>query len=224
MTATAAVELLSVNVALPGYLCERHGEAVQSGFMKHPVSTRSVHVSAVNIAGDGQGDLVAHGGPEKAVYSYPSEHWAPWTAERNPSVPYGPASFGENLSLAGILEDDACIGDIWRWGEVRLQICQPRFPCYKLGVALNDPLIVKDLVDSGRTGWYFRVLTTGIAPTTGTIEIESRDPAGITVAMAHQARLPGADPALIERVLTVDALASKLRAQLQDTLTRSLVS
>lgn len=223
MISTGAVQLLSVNVALPSLLCERHGEPVQSGFLKHPVTTDRVHVDWVNIAGDGQGDLIAHGGPEKAVYSYPSEHWEPWTSERNPVVPYGPASFGENLSLAGILEDEACIGDIWRWGDVRLQICQPRFPCYKLGVALGEPGIVRALVKSGRTGWYFRVLTTGLAPTTGQIDIESRDPAGITVAMAHQARLPGADPALIEHVLTVEALASKLRLSLQEQLEHSLV-
>lgn len=223
MTAIQTVSLLSVNVALPGFLCERHGESVQSGFLKQPVTSQYVYVSDVNIDGDGQGDLVAHGGLEKAVYSYPSEHWPVWTAERNPPIPYGPASFGENLSLAGILENDACIGDIWRWGEVRLQICQPRFPCYKLGVAQNDARLVKALVDKGRTGWYFRVLTTGMAPTMGTIDIESRDPAGITVAMAHQSRLPGADPALIARVLTAPALASKLRMQLQETLHRSLV-
>lgn len=223
MTKPKTIELLSVNVALPSALCQRHGETVMSGFLKHPVSVDSVGVSLVNIDGDGQGDLIAHGGPEKAVYSYPSEHWVPWNAERRPIRPYGPASFGENLSLAGILEDDACIGDIWRWGEVRLQICQPRFPCYKLGVALGEPDIVKALVDSGRTGWYFRVLTEGLAPTSGQIEIESRDPAGVTVALAHLARLPRADPGLIEQVLAVDALASKLRAQLEESLASPVV-
>lgn len=218
MTAAPSVSLRSVNVALPTFLCVRHGQDVASGFRKHPVTAATVHVSSTNIDGDGQGDLVAHGGPEKAVYSYPSEHWAPWTAELKPDRPYGPASFGENLSLAGILEDEACIGDIWRWGEVRLQICQPRFPCYKLGEALSDRTVVQKLVENGRTGWYFRVLTTGMAPTSGQMEIESRDPAGITVAMAHQARLPHADPALVEQVLAVDALASKLRLTLEERL------
>lgn len=218
MTAVGTITLVSVNVALPSYLCERHGDMIESGIRKQPVATDTVTVSTTNIEGDGQGDLIAHGGPEKAVYSYPSEHWATWTAERNPAVPYGPASFGENLSLAGILENEACIGDIWRWGDVRLQICQPRYPCYKLGVALGEPGIVKALVASGRTGWYFRVLTPGSAPTAGAIEIESRDPAGVTVAVAHAARLPGADPALVERVVAVDALASGLKRSLTETL------
>lgn len=218
MTAIATISLISLNVALPSYLCERHGQMIESGIRKRPVSTETVHVTTTNIDGDGQGDLNAHGGPEKAVYAYPSEHWGPWGAERNPVRSYGPASFGENLSLAGILETDACIGDIWRWGDVRLQICQPRYPCYKLGVALNDYAIVKDLVDNGRTGWYFRVLTTGIAPTSGQIEIESRDPAGVTVAMAHAARLPGASHALVEQVAAVDALAMGLKRTFADAL------
>ncbi len=218
MTAVAAISLVSVNVALPSYLCERHGDMIESGIRKLPVSTDTVTVSLTNIAGDGQGDLVAHGGPEKAVYGYPSEHWAPWTAELEPDQPYGPASFGENLSFAGIVENDACIGDIWRWGDVRLQICQPRYPCYKLGVVLHRPGVVKAMVENSRTGWYFRVLTPGRAPAGGPIEIESRDPAGVTVAMAHAARLPTADPALIARVASVEALASRLKQSLEEAL------
>jgi MOSC domain-containing protein YiiM len=218
MTAVATIALVSLNVALPSYLTQVHGVMIESGIRKQPVSNKTVAVSPTNIVGDGQGDLMAHGGPEKAVYSYPSEHWAPWTEELESAQPYGPGSFGENLSLAGILEDDACIGDIWRWGEVRLQICQPRYPCYKLAVNLDRPQVVKNMVDNGRTGWYFRVLTTGLAPTGGPITVESRDPAGVTVAMAHAARLPGADPALIARVASVDALASRLKQSLIEEL------
>ena len=214
MTAVATISLISLNVALPAYLCERHGQMVESGIRKQPIPADTVSVSLTNIDGDGQGDLVAHGGPEKAVYGYPSEHWGPWTDELQPAIPYGPGAFGENLSLAGIMEDDACIGDIWRWGEVRLQICQPRYPCYKLAAVLHRPHVVKDMVDNGRTGWYFRVLTPGLAPATGDIELESRDPAAVTVAMAHTARLPNADRSLIEQVACVDALASGLRRAL----------
>ena len=132
---------MSVNVALPSYLCERRGEMIESGIRKKPVADRTGRrLRRPTSQGDGQGDLRVHGGPEKAVYAYPSEHWAPWTAELEPEQALGPGSFGENLSTAGMLEDDACIGDIWRWGEVRLQICQPRYPCYKLGEALARSL------------------------------------------------------------------------------------
>lgn len=219
MTAVGTITLVSLNVSLPSYLCERHGDLIESGIRKQPVAAETIAVSLTNIAGDGQGDLIAHGGPEKAVYSYPSEHWGPWTNELKPAQPYGPGSFGENLSLAGILEDDACIGDIWRWGGVRLQICQPRYPCYKLGVVLDRPWVVRAMVKNSRTGWYFRVLTPGLAPAGGPIELESRDPAGVTVAMAHAARLPHADPTLVARVASVDALASRLKQSLIEELT-----
>lgn len=218
MTAISTITLRSVNVALPRYLCERRGHMVESGIRKRPVTAGRVTVTETNIDGDGQGDLRVHGGPEKAVYGYPSEHWAPWTAEIEPATPVGPGSFGENLSLAGILEDDACIGDVWRWGDVRLQICQPRYPCYKLGEVLRDRSVIKAMVENGRTGWYFRVLTIGSAPTTGEIELEARDPAGVTVAAVHAARLPGADRALIERAAAVPALSRVLKSELAAAL------
>jgi MOSC domain-containing protein YiiM len=218
MTAVATIELVSVNVALPSYLCERRGKMIESGIRKKPVSAPRIAVSTINIEGDGQGDLRVHGGPEKAVYAYPSEHWAPWTGELRPERPFGPGSFGENLSTAGMLEDEACIGDIWRWGDVRLQICQPRYPCYKLGEALKDRSVIAKMVANGRTGWYFRVLTPGDAPTGGPIEREARDPAGVTVAMTHRARLPGADRDLVTHVAAVDALASNLRRELDASL------
>jgi MOSC domain-containing protein YiiM len=218
MTAVATVDLISVNVALPSYLCERRGHMIESGIRKKPVDTATVTVTETNISGDGQGDLRVHGGPEKAVYCYPSEHWGPWRDELKPPTPIGPGSFGENLTVVGILEDEACIGDIWRWGEVRLQICQPRYPCYKLAAALESKTVVKAMVANGRTGWYFRVLTPGEAPTSGSIEIESRDPAGVTVAMIHAARLPGPDKALIERAAAVDALSMALKQELAEAL------
>jgi MOSC domain-containing protein YiiM len=218
MTAISAIELVSVNAALPSYLCERRGKMIESGIRKLPVASEIVAVSTTNIEGDGQADLSVHGGPEKAVYAYPSEHWPVWTQELRPDHPFGPGTFGENLSTTGILEDDACIGDVWRWGEVRLQICQPRYPCYKLAEVLQDPSIVARLVHNGRTGWYFRVLTPGNAPTGGPMELESRDPAGVTVAMTHQARLPRADLALVARVAAVDALASGLQRELLASL------
>jgi MOSC domain-containing protein YiiM len=218
VTAVATIDLISLNVALPSYLTELHGEMIESGIRKRPVATETVTVSTTNIDGDGQADLRVHGGPEKAVYAYPSEHWGPWTEELKPGQPYGPGSFGENLSLAGALEHDACIGDIWRWGDVRLQICQPRYPCFKLAAVLQRPRVVRAMVQNGRTGWYFRVLTPGVAPTSGAIELESRHPAAVTVAMTHAARLPNAPLTLVERIASVDALASGLTRSLIEEL------
>ena len=106
------------------------------------------------MAGDGQADLRVHGGPEKAVYGYPSEHWARWTDELKPAQPYGPGSFGENFASPAGLEDEACIGDIWRWGEVRLQICQPRYPLLQARRGPEPAQVVDTMVHNGRTGWY----------------------------------------------------------------------
>ena len=191
---------------------------VESGIRKQPVTTETVTVSTTNIDGDRQADLRVHGGPEKAVYGYPSEHWAPWTEELKPAQPYGPGSFGENLSLAGILEDEACIGDIWRWGDVRLQICQPRYPCFKLAAVLHAARVVKTMVHNGRTGWYFRVLTPGAAPTSGHRARIPR-PCRRHRRMAHAARLPNAPLTLVERVASIDALASSLKQALLEELT-----
>lgn len=218
MTAIAAISLVSVNVAMPSYLCERRGQMIESGIRKRPVAGETIAVSAVNIEGDGQGDLRVHGGPEKAVYAYPSEHWDPWSREIDLEPAPGPGTFGENLSLGGILESEARIGDIWRWGQVRLQICQPRYPCYKLAEVLQDRSVIQRMVENGRTGWYLRVLTPGVAPVRGPIELESTDPAGVTVAMAHEARLPGAGRELVARVAAAEALASRLRRDLLESL------
>ena len=133
-----------------------------SGFYKQKVSG-PVRVGRTNLEGDGQADLAVHGGPDKAINIYPSEHYDYWKHDLGlESFPSG--AFGENLTLAGATEADVCLGDIFESGEqgVRLQISQPRQPCWKLARRWK----IKDLsarVDrTGKTGWYFRVLREGI--------------------------------------------------------------
>ncbi len=122
-----------VNVGTPSLLAETAAEHVWSGIRKQPVPPSSVlWLSAINLAGDGQADLSVHGGPDKAVYAYPSEHLEPWSEELETEL--GPAPFGENLSTIGALEGDVRIGDIWTWGEATLQVTQPRWPCFKLAL------------------------------------------------------------------------------------------
>ena len=209
---------MSVNVALPSYLCQRRGHMIESGIRKQPVAADIVSVLKRTSTVTVRVICGCTAVPKRRSTVIPQNIGRPGPLSLNPAQPYGPGSFGENLSLAGILEDEACIGDIWRWGEVRLQICQPRFPCYKLGEVLQNRAVIKAMVENGRTGWYFRVLTPGTAPTSGTIEIESRDPAGVSVAMVHAARLPGADRALVERAASVDALSRVLKYELSDAL------
>lgn len=183
------VALVSVNVGQPGVIGSYRGRPVTSAIGKQPVTAQSLYLDSLNLAGDRQADLTVHGGPDKAVYAYPSEHIREWALELGQDL--GPAAFGENLTTAGAVEADACIGDVWAWGEALLQVSQPRQPCYKLATyrARND--LPKKLVVSGRTGWYFRVLRPGQVPVHGAIEVAERDPAGVSVLAVHQARILG---------------------------------
>jgi MOSC domain-containing protein YiiM len=210
---TAEVRLLSVNVGLPAFLALHRGRPVRSGIAKGPVTTESIEVGVLNLAGDGQADLEVHGGEDKAVYAYPSEHIATWSAERGESL--GPAAFGENLTVEGWLESDVCIGDRWAWGAAVLEVCQPRWPCYKLGLHRGDQGILARLRSTGRTGWYLRVLETGSAPVAGPITVALRHPAGVTVAEVHEARLHGTSPQRRDELIDLEPLAEEWRWNLR---------
>ena len=215
-----AVQLVSVNVALPGVIGTlRTGETVVSGIAKHRVTTDSLLLAPLNLQGDRQADLTVHGGTDKAVYAYPSEHLPRWNAELG--TDFGPGTFGENLTTAYWREDRVCIGDVWAWGEALLQVTQPRSPCYKLALATGRPDLLKRLVTTGRTGWYLRVLRPGQVPVAGPIDVVARHPAGVTVVDAHRATRPGRSRAAIERVAAVDALAASWRDWVLDLLART---
>ena len=159
-------------------------------------------------------DLENHGGRDKAVYAYPSEHLPAWAAELD-QADLGPAPFGENLSTAGWTEHEVFIGDRWRWGDALLEVCQPRSPCYKLALHRRQGDIVRRFRDSGRSGWYLRVLEEGAVPVAGPIAVELRHPAGVTVFAVNEAARPGhASPEEIEELLAVEALAAEWRANL----------
>jgi MOSC domain-containing protein YiiM len=196
------IELLSVNVALPEVIGVRRGRPVLSGILKHPVRSEIVEVGRTNIVGDGQADLRAHGGPDKAVYAYTADHFPWWTAQMKPDQPYGPGALGENLTIAGIDEAGLRIGDILQWGDAMLQVSQPRYPCYKLAMATHRPTIVKRFLESGRSGLYLRVLETGRAPVRGTICVRERDAAEVTV---REAALAASHPTEPERLIEIAA-------------------
>jgi MOSC domain-containing protein YiiM len=119
-----------------------------------------VRVNRLNLAGDQQSDLSVHGGPEKAVYAYPSEHYAYWGRELpGTDLPWG--AFGENLTTQGLLEEGVKIGDRLRVGSAEFVVTQPRMPCYKLGVRFSRADMVKRFLQSGRPGFYLAVLREG---------------------------------------------------------------
>ena len=182
----------------------RQGD-VLSGIAKHEIAGPTVMVRTTNIDGDGQADLINHGGVDKAVYCYPREHRAFWRSELG--YERNDAPFGENLSVLGIDEDEACIGDIWAWGDARLQISQPRWPCFKLAMHTGHIDMVKRFVVAGRSGWYLRVIGEGDAPVTGEISLLERDPAAVSVRECVRARRGDLPPEEIARVMSHPLLA-----------------
>lgn len=152
------MKIISVNVGLPR-LVLRNGEPVSTGIFKEPVAGR-VMMRTLNLDGDRQADLSVHGGPEKAVYGYPSEHYDFWKRELpDMDLPWG--MFGENFTAIGLLETEINIGDTFRVGTAEVMVTQPRMPCYKLGIRFGRTDIIKRFLVSERTGFYFSVLKEG---------------------------------------------------------------
>ncbi|CAA9542458.1 MAG: Uncharacterized protein conserved in bacteria [uncultured Thermomicrobiales bacterium] len=180
------VGLVSVNVAEPTIIGTSRGRPVLSAIGKRPVVATTIRLSTLNLDGDRQADLTVHGGPDKAVYAYPSEHLPRWNAELGVDPPFGIGTFGENLTTSGWLEDEVQIDDVWAWGDALLQVSQPRSPCFKLAMTTGRPDILRRLVETGRTGWYFRVLRPGTVPVAGPLTVVERNPHAPTILQVHR--------------------------------------
>lgn len=155
---------------------------VPSGIAKAPVMA-PVRLSRTGIEGDGQGDRVKHGGPEKAVHLYPHDHYAPWAAETEGLPPLSePGAFGENLSTEGLTEADVAIGDVFRLGTALIEVSQGRQPCFKLNLRFGRADMAARVQSTGRTGWYFRVLEEGIVAPGDALVLQHRVCAEWTVA------------------------------------------
>jgi MOSC domain-containing protein YiiM len=173
------MKLLSVNVGLPRRI-EWKGKIVRTSIFKRPIAGR-VRVSTLNAEGDQQSDLTVHGGPDKAVYAYPSEHYPFWRTEfPGMDLPWG--VFGENFTTAGLLEETVHIGDRFRVGSAEFVVTQPRMPCFKLGIRFNRSDMVKRFLQSGRTGFYFVVLKEGEVAAGDSIKLIEGDEHNIPVA------------------------------------------
>ena len=173
------MRLLSVNVGLPRDVASR-GRIVQTSIWKSPQQGR-VRVNRLNLEGDQQSDLSVHGGPEKAVYAYPSEHYEYWSREL-PGMDLSWGAFGENFTTDGLLEEDVKIGDRLRVGSAEFLVTQPRMPCYKLGVRFGRDDMVKRFLRSGRAGFYLAVLREGAVARGDSIEFTDRSDHDVTVA------------------------------------------
>ena len=172
------MRIVSINVGLPREVKWR-GKATTTSIFKAPVAGR-VRVGRLNVEGDRQSDLTVHGGAEKAVYVYPSEHYAFWREELpGVALPWG--AFGENFTTEGLLEDGIHIGDRLRIGSADFTVTQPRMPCFKLGIRFERADIVKRFLKSGRTGFYLSVSREGEVAAGDAVTLTAHDEKAISV-------------------------------------------
>lgn len=205
------MRLVSVNVGLPREVAWQGG-TVTTGIFKQPVAGR-VEVRRLNLDGDRQADLSVHGGPSKAVYAYPSEHYPYWRDQfPGLGMPWG--MFGENFTLEGLLEDQVNIGDRLRIGSAEFMVTEPRMPCYKLGIKFGRKDIIPHLLRSRRSGFYLAVLEEGEVGAGDTVRTLSRAEGGVTVAdiVRIHADRRNKNLDLIQRAIQAEALPDAWRA------------
>jgi len=203
------MKIISINVGRPR-LVMRNDEPVSTGIFKDPVAGR-VMLRTLNLDGDRQADLTVHGGPEKAVYLYPSEHYAFWKREL-PEMDLTWGMFGENFTSEGLFETQINIGDEFRIGSAEVMVTQPRMPCYKLGIRFGRTDIIKRFLASERTGFYFSVQKEGEVGVGDEFELLHKNASGVTVV--EVTRLFSSDKQnvdLLRRAIATEALPDNWR-------------
>jgi MOSC domain-containing protein YiiM len=210
------MQLISVNIGQPRKVPWR-GKQVSTSIFKSPVDG-PVMARHHNLDGDRQADLKVHGGADKAIYAYPSEHYVFWRSELpGMDLPWG--MFGENFTTEGMLEAEAHIGDRWRVGAAEVMVTEPRMPCYKLGLKFGRADMVKRFLASRRTGFYLAIVRPGLVAAGDTIEVVHRDPHGVSVAELTQVYTADrGNTAAIRRLLQVEALSEGWRSYFEQQL------
>lgn len=203
------MRVVSVNVGEPRPVTYR-GKTVQTGIWKHPVEGR-IAIVGDNLVGDRQADLRVHGGRDKAIYGYPSEHYA-WWREQLPDADLSWGAFGENLTVEGLLEDHVRVGERFRIGGAELMITQPRTPCFKLGIKFARPRIVKEFLRSERSGFYFAIVRPGDIGAGDAIERVHAEPASMTITeLVRLSVTDEIDAATLRRAIALPGLAASWR-------------
>jgi MOSC domain-containing protein YiiM len=209
------MKLISVNVAEPKVVIAGD-QQIATAIFKKPVEG-PVRVTALNLEGDRQADLRVHGGPDKAVYAYSWQNILYWRRELRRGD-LGPGTFGENLTVDGLADGEIGIGDILEIGTARLQVTQPRIPCFKLGIALGLPDFPKRFHRAGRNGFYLRVLREGLLAAGDSIRlIPAEDANRMTIAefvRLVRSGVPGAED--LARIMRLDALPQSWKDHLTE--------
>lgn len=210
------MKIISLNVGLPRLVLRGDGP-VSTGIFKEPVAGRLM-LRTLNLDGDRQADLSVHGGPDKAVYAYPSEHYVFWKGEfPEMDLPWG--MFGENFTTTGLLETETNVGDRFRIGSAEVTVTQPRMPCYKLGIRFGRADIIRRFLHSERTGFYFSVLKEGEVGAGDEFELIEKNASGVRVV--EVTRLYSSDRQnvdLLRRAIATAALPESWRSYFQHHL------
>lgn len=213
--ATSSGKVLSVNVGTAREF-EYNGHPARSAIWKFPVAGR-VAARGVNLAGDDQADRKAHGGPDKAVYAYAIEDVRWWEKEIGRSLEYG--AFGENLTSEGIELNDALVGERWAIGTTVLEVSEPRIPCWRLGVRMNDKLFPRRFSEASRPGVYLRIVVEGDIGAGDEIRLVQRPDHDLTVRDVF--RIYTRDHEEAERLLAVPQMSDSWRRWAANLLQKS---
>jgi MOSC domain-containing protein YiiM len=200
-------KVVSVNVGAPETV-EHRDRVVLTAIWKRPVSGR-VAVRGVNLAGDDQADRSVHGGVDKAVYAYAREDYEWWAGELGAEA-LEPGTFGENLTVSGLDLNTAKVGERWRVGSALLEVSEPRFPCFKLGLRMGDPKFLKRFAAARRPGLYLRIAEEGELGAGDDIEVVDRPRHAVTIGLFAEAYL--GDRGRLVDLLAADALSATWRA------------
>lgn len=215
------MRLISLNVGLPQETTW-HGRSVTTAIYKQPVEGR-VALRKVDLDGDRQADLTVHGGPHKAVYCYPLEHYSYWKKEL-PDRDLTMGNFGENFTTEGFLEDSVHLGDRLAVGSAETVVTQPRLPCFKLGIRFQSDGMVKRFLESKRTGFYLAVLREGEVGAGDEIRVIASDPIAVPVSQITRLyiakRWAEEDAAYVRRALQVAALPDSWKQYFCERLER----
>lgn len=209
------MKIISVNISIVKTV-EHNGVSIDTGFFKTPVTER-VDVSQTNLDGDQQADLKNHGGIDKAVYAFATDHYEFWKAEFGLDS-MQPGQFGENLTVDGLLETECLIGDRYSIGQLVIEVSQPRVPCFKLGVRFNDNSMPKRFIAQGQTGVYFRVMEVGSVAPGDSLKLIHREADSVSVNELFNAFYNATDELqatdLLNKAMLLTSLAQEWRTKI----------
>ncbi len=213
------MKVVSVNVAEPQEILWQ-GKKISTGIFKRPVSNNKIALQQLGVEGDYIADRRYHGGTEMACYLFSASHYEYWRG-LYPDLDWHYGIFGENITIDEFSESEICIGDKLEIGDVVLEVCQPRMPCFKLGARFGSSKLVKQFAKYHSPGIYVRVINAGIVSKESDVKWIKREGARISILDIYKLRLEGGDKAAVEEALTLNELGSdcvKALKKLYETL------